>query len=788
MQFMRQKHWGNMMRIKYYNFQKWLTFIIILIPITLWSLSAYFYLDEYLKEQAIMQANLKIDQLADQIFFNLENHINQLKFTHKIDQIDKGVLAQDQIDYVSDLEPLYEQYKIEIDPDQSRFMISHSESKLKDTAIQYVSFESINLWDNAIRITSNEKLHLKLDALQRVNEDYYKAFFNKELNLEIVVIRPVEDIEGTSYILWTLIVILGNIAIFILFNTILKHRKYPLNRLIKTLDLIKEGQYNKIDRVQINFDPLLEQLISEISEVEENLDEQIKELMVSCEKYRQDMESILDRSRALKKEHDQYFTEMATKEEMNDILFDRVNEIVFLINNEGTILEVNRTFENKLGFKKDEIVGKSILSIMMDKSRTLKDLTTQCDELTFLNFRMSHFDSKVSQFLNVKIEALTNGSYLYIGKSINDEITLQSRILRKNRELEYINQINSSLISNWGLKELLINIINRIDYLFNIISGTIRIRNDDGFWELKAQTEKADYYYDQYIEDINAYYESDIIEDSEIKIIEVNDIYRKAHRYSNNLKQILIAPMETEGEIISILSIGIEHELTSNDINILKMFKNQASVVIQRALLYDQLRKQYFNTIHALVNVIEAKDKYTEGHSRRVSRFSVEIAVEMGYSNEELENIEIAGLLHDVGKVGIHQSILTKQGKLTQEEYEIIKEHPEKGIQILNAIKLDSQITEGILYHHVRYDLKGYPSGHTLEELPEYAGIIGVADAFDAITSARSYSKAEPIYEALKELIRNRGTQFAPKIVDAFERIVMQSPNKIQSIIDDLYI
>ncbi|GAU75771.1 HD-GYP domain-containing protein [Fusibacter sp. 3D3] len=764
------------MRIKYYNFQKWLIFVIILIPMILWSLSAFFYLDESIKERALTKVNLEIDRLADQIYLNLENHLNQLKFIQKIDRLGKTPVEEDQA--------LFE-YVVSMDSNHNRFAIYIKRDGVS-SLVQYVGFEDLNLSNYAFEITSNSNLQLKSNVLQMIDNDYYKAVYNESLNLEMVIIMPVKDRHSIPYILWCVVVILINIGIFALFNIVLKKKQYLLNNLIETLNLIKTGQYKRDNMIKNNVDQPLEDLISEICEVEVHLDEQIKALIISCEKYRQDSESVIENSKALKREHDQYFTEMATKEEMNDILFDTVNEIVFLINREGDILEVNRTFENTLGFKKDEIVGKSIRSIMIDKSKTLKELTTHCSEPLFLNFRMSSFDSKVSQFLNVKIEALTNGCYLYIGKSINDEITLQSRILRKNRELEYINQINSALISNWGLNELLINIINRIDSLFNIIFGTIRIKNDNGFWELKAQTEKGEFYHDLYIEDVNTYYESDIIMDSEIKIIEVDEVYRKEHHYSDNLKQILIAPMETEGEIISILALGIERDLNSNDINILKMFKNQASVVIQRALLYDQLRKQYFNTIHALVNVIEAKDKYTEGHSRRVSRFSVEIALEMGYSNEELENIEIAGLLHDVGKVGIHQSILTKQGELSLEEYEIIKQHPEKGIQILKSIKLNPQIMEGILYHHVRYDLKGYPRVQTLQELPEYAGIIGVADAFDAITSERSYSQAETIYEGLEELIRNKGTQFIPVIIDAFEKIVMQSPDRLQSIIDDL--
>ncbi|HSN66263.1 MAG TPA: HD domain-containing phosphohydrolase, partial [Fusibacter sp.] len=179
------------------------------------------------------------------------------------------------------------------------------------------------------------------------------------------------------------------------------------------------------------------------------------------------------------------------------------------------------------------------------------------------------------------------------------------------------------------------------------------------------------------------------------------------------------------------------------------------------------------------------KDKYTEGHSRRVSRFAVEIAKEMGYSNEEIENIEIAGLLHDVGKIGIDQSILAKRGRLTDYEYEVIKEHPTKGIQILEAISFDEKIRDGILYHHLRYDLSGYPKSN-IEKLPLYACIIGIADAFDAITSARSYSKARTIDDALKEFIKLEGKQFDPEMVRVFKRMITQNRERLQSIIDDI--
>lgn len=249
-------------------------------------------------------------------------------------------------------------------------------------------------------------------------------------------------------------------------------------------------------------------------------------------------------------------------------------------------------------------------------------------------------------------------------------------------------------------------------------------------------------------------------------------------------KTVIIAPLEIEGKLQAAYGFVLKNALNESDKQTIKLFYNQFTMVVQREVIYQKLRNQYFNTIEALVNVIEAKDKYTEGHSRRVSRFAVEIAKKMGYSNEEVERVEISGLLHDVGKIGIQQAILVKQGRLTDSEYEEMKLHPEKAIQILEAIDLDSDIMDGILYHHLRHDLKGYPKV-TLEKLPVFASIIGTADAFDAITSARSYSGKRSIEEAVEELNKYKGSQFDPEIVAVMIQLIDENRDRIDSIIND---
>lgn len=470
---------------------------------------------------------------------------------------------------------------------------------------------------------------------------------------------------------------------------------------------------------------------------------------------------------------------------IRDEFTDFVDQILITVTTSLEITNVNRAYLQKMGYRREEIIGMSFMDFIIEdfESVTPERLLKQSNDPIFLNLRHKTMSETTSEFISLKSIPWDKDQILFIGKSIHEEISLQSRILRKNRELEYINQINTSLISNWGVNELLDNIIRRIDYLFNVELGTIYVKDADETWSLKATASVLENEEDAYLSDFENVL---TIDGTDLSVIDINALNHRQNPFSEEVKYLVISPLDVEQEVIAVMIIGLKAKMKSSDLNVLRMFKNQASIVIQRAILYDQLRDQYFNTIEALVNVIEAKDKYTEGHSRRVSRFSVEIAHEMGYSNEEIENIEISGLLHDVGKVGINQKILNKIGKLTPEEYEIIKEHPEKGIQILQSIKLDSNITAGIRYHHVRYDLMGYPENHGLSELPPYAAIIGVADAFDAMSSARSYTKPKRIDEAVEELIRCSGTQFSPEVVDAMVKVVKESPQRIQTIIDDL--
>ncbi|MEA3429635.1 MAG: HD-GYP domain-containing protein, partial [Thermodesulfobacteriota bacterium] len=194
------------------------------------------------------------------------------------------------------------------------------------------------------------------------------------------------------------------------------------------------------------------------------------------------------------------------------------------------------------------------------------------------------------------------------------------------------------------------------------------------------------------------------------------------------------------------------------------------SLSLENAYLYDDLKSAYFYTIKAITNSIEARDPYTRGHSERVARFSKAIAKELNWDKKEIELINWGGMLHDVGKIGIPDSILNKPGKLTNAEYNKIKSHPLIGAQIVKDISFLESVIPYILEHHERFDGKGYPRGVAGENISIKGRLLAVADTFDAMTSGRPYRKALKPKNAFKEISKNGKTQFDPEVVRAFER------------------
>jgi HD superfamily phosphohydrolase YqeK len=182
---------------------------------------------------------------------------------------------------------------------------------------------------------------------------------------------------------------------------------------------------------------------------------------------------------------------------------------------------------------------------------------------------------------------------------------------------------------------------------------------------------------------------------------------------------------------------------------------------------YGEQHKAYEATVASLIRAVETKDYYTRGHSERVSKASVMLAEQLGMREDRLEMLHYAGMLHDVGKLGVPTKLLQKTGPLDDAEFATIKLHPTRGFEMVNGISFLDEAMLGIKFHHERVDGLGYPDGLSGNEIPEFARIIAVADAFDSMTSTRSYRSARSVAAAVLELKRWAGTQFDTVMVDA---------------------
>ncbi|MFH0702431.1 MAG: HD domain-containing phosphohydrolase [bacterium] len=220
------------------------------------------------------------------------------------------------------------------------------------------------------------------------------------------------------------------------------------------------------------------------------------------------------------------------------------------------------------------------------------------------------------------------------------------------------------------------------------------------------------------------------------------------------LFQYITKPFDTE-ELLIIIKNGI----------------NAYELKLSKNTLLQDLKELFFTTIKSITNALDAKDTYTHGHSHRVTLYSLIISKELDMEENFIKEIEIAGLLHDIGKVGVPEEILCKPGRLTNEEYDIIKLHPGCGKKILNGIRKFSNISSWINSHHERWDGCGYPNGLKDEEIPLPARILAIADTYDAMTSNRPYRQGLPHQVALEEIINCAGSQFDPKLVKIFSNV-----------------
>ncbi|UCF34193.1 MAG: HD-GYP domain-containing protein [Phycisphaerales bacterium] len=243
-------------------------------------------------------------------------------------------------------------------------------------------------------------------------------------------------------------------------------------------------------------------------------------------------------------------------------------------------------------------------------------------------------------------------------------------------------------------------------------------------------------------------------------------------------REVLVAPMYCGDSFVCAILLGRHpdlREFRAGDVLLMESLTTFCGDLIRNHHLVRELRRASISMVRSLVSAVDQKDPYTSGHSVRVGYFATMLAEEVGIRGEELQMLQWSALLHDVGKIGIRDEVLNKEGKLTPEEFDHIKEHPVRSYHVVKDVPQLQAAVKGALHHHERWDGSGYPEGLAGEEIPLQARIIQIADIFDALTSDRSYRAAYSWQQALEILAQEAGTHVDARLQETFDRLIRQS-------------
>lgn len=569
--------------------------------------------------------------------------------------------------------------------------------------------------------------------------------------------------------------------------------------LLKLRDGAREIAAGNLDsRVEFGGNDEIRELGDTLNEMAGNLKSTYLDLMKRTEELFENNEQLQETNVELEASYEQLEATMGQlnqSEEKYKMLINNISEMVFVINMENTIVYINESVENVLGYMESDLIGRQADIMLKDKAQLAVLKEALINEYSQYQCELVKKDGStiiVEGSAKRVIEEDRIVGIQTISRDITQRKLMEESLQQKYNELKVLNKVSKAITSTIDMNILLDIVVNQVIDIADALDCSVRLidARDEQRLVLKAiQGIKSG---SMSIRDYDIEYGpvKRVIETKLPYIIEFdgNNTPGKYYKllYGNEkARYMTLYPLIVQGNVIGIMSATTRRRPSDDQLDLVGLLANNIAMAIDNARAYDDLKQSYLKTVQSLVSAVEAKDLYTESHSIRVANYSAFIAAEMGFSKSFIEDIWVAGVLHDIGKIGISDSILNKSGKLTDEEYEIVKQHPGIAYKILSKIGLDAGIIDAIRHHHERYDGRGYPDMLDGGEISVMASIISVADAFDAITSDRPYRVAKTIRQGINEIIDNRGSQFDPKIVDVFETAYLTKNDMLEKIYND---
>lgn len=402
--------------------------------------------------------------------------------------------------------------------------------------------------------------------------------------------------------------------------------------------------------------------------------------------------------------------------------------------------------------------------------------------------------------IDIAMESMRHGTQAFILKPFTpreildavEDVLDRSRIIKENIKLKAtlpLFEVNKRLLRELNIDQLMDIIVEEASQYTNSERTSLMLLEGDGTLKMKAAlgVDMNNSQANEYTVGIDKW----VVENRKPLLLDgKEEIAPELKSLMNNseIKSALCVPIIINNNLHGVLNlakVSSKQPFTYSDEEVVSVLCGQAGIAIENAKLYERVQSTHLDVIAALANAVEARDQYTANHAVRLSVYSCMIAEKMGLTGPDMETIKRGAILHDIGKIGIRDSILLKEAPLSNEEFHAMKEHPEIGSRILKRMNGLEDVVSIVMHHHEFYNGEGYPYGKKGDEIPIGARIVGVADAFEAMTSERPYRSAMTVEAAIEELERMAGIQFDPEVVKTFKEIIEKEGLEIPELLKE---